>query len=117
VTEADLFAWADNRVAREAGMAAAATAAGEAWREAALAAIRRIARRQREVFVDDVRAIFREPPPNGDERAWGQVWRNAIRAGIIEPSGKHRDSARAKELGFATRPYPIYRSLIFGASQ
>jgi hypothetical protein len=109
----DLFAWADRADAIEA----AADAAGEAWRATALEAIRTIARRQREVFVDEVRALFREPPPSGEERAWGQVWRNALRAGIIEPSSEHRNSARAKELGFATRPYPIYRSLIFEAAR
>lgn len=107
----DLFSWRPETL-RDAGMTQASEAQESkdpGWRVRAYAAIHLVAAAQDSVHVDDIRAVFREPPlhPN----AWGAVWMRAIRAGIISHSGRVRP-CRSDPRKHAHQ-YPVYDSLVY----
>ena len=112
----DLFAWADGAALRDSGMAAAGEAQerdAPGWAERAYQAIRIVARRDPEVHVDDVLAIFREQPAHPN--AWGSVWQRAVRDGVISRTGRLRETRDRRK---HRHQYPVYQSEIFaGASR
>jgi hypothetical protein len=87
----DLFAFAEAKRQRDAGMNIAVDAQDAEvprWSDIAYAAIERVARRQIHVHVDDV--IGENVPRPAHTNAWGAVWTRAIRAGIIQRSNQVR---------------------------
>lgn len=110
----DVFAEGEGQRRREAGMALASGAQERKhrhWSDQAYAAIRAIATRQDEVFVDDVLGAFALVPDHPN--AWGHVWQRALRDGLIAHSGRIRPSADPKK---HKHQYPVYRSLICGGA-
>jgi hypothetical protein len=108
----DLFSWADGAALRDTGMAIAREAQerdAPGWTERAYAVIYSVARRQPEVHVDDVLAIFREQPAHPN--AWGSVWQRAVRDGVISRTGRLRETQDRRK---HRHQYPVYRSEIFG---
>lgn len=98
--------------ARDAGMALAELA--ETIRDPdfsteAMDAIRRVAKRQSTLFVDDVTAECRVTPHHFN--AWGAIWRRAMMEGIIEPTKERRHSRDPRK---NAHEYKIYRSLTWG---
>lgn len=105
----DLFAFAEARAQRDAGMASAA-AHSPSFMEAAFQAIERVALRQIHVHVDDV--LAEGVPAPHHPNAWGAVWMRAIRAGIIQRSNQTRPcKTDAKK---HAHQYPIYFSRVYG---
>ena len=107
--QGDLFGGAG---LRDAGMSQASEAQEDetpGWHGRAYAAICTVARQQSQVHVDDVLMIFREQPRHFN--AWGAVWMQAIRDGVIARTGTIRpcefDPLKHKH------NYPVYRSLLF----
>lgn len=101
------------RARRDAGMDAAAEAEDRrqpAFGSVAYAAIVSVARRQATVHVDDVLAecSMRPKSPN----AWGSVWAQAIKDGVIVKTGRTRPCATDRRK--RAHDYPIYRSMLFG---
>lgn len=93
-------------------------AAGPIWQAKALEAIRSVASQQPTVHADDVVAIFPDDPPC-DRRAWGGVWRRAVKQGYVERTGEFRHNTLAATLNENCHPgftRPVYRSLIFQAA-
>jgi hypothetical protein len=110
--QADLFAGGAER--RDSGMAIAADAqeADEpGWSARAYQAIVRIAQERSEIHTDDLAANFAEPPRHFN--AWGSIWMQAIRAGIIERTGRYRHSTDPKKHAHV---YPVYRSRLFNGA-
>ena len=109
----DLFDHAEQVAAlrRDTGMALA-TAAQDArepgWSDHAYAAILTVARRQEELFVDDVLAEITRKPAH--HNAFGAVWMRAIRSGVIARTGRVKPSADPAK---HSHQYPIYRSCLF----
>ncbi|MPZ57581.1 MAG: hypothetical protein GEU91_13995 [Rhizobiales bacterium] len=105
----DLFAFADAKSRRDAGMAQAEQHGSSfAWR--AYHAIEALAFNQPTVHVDDVlRQGVREPHHSN---AWGAVWMRAIRSGLIERTSETRPCTRDPKKH--AHRYPVYRSLVFG---
>jgi len=104
----DLFSWADGAALRNTGMAIAREAqerAAPGWAERAYQAIVGVARFRPTVHVDDVLAVFGEPPEHPN--AWGSVWQRAIRDGVITPTGMLRESRDRRK---HRHQYPVYRS-------
>uniref|UniRef100_UPI002589E531 hypothetical protein n=1 Tax=uncultured Methylobacterium sp. TaxID=157278 RepID=UPI002589E531 len=99
-------------VRRDAGMQVAAEAeAAEqpGFKALAYATILRLAREQPTVHIDDVLAACPVRPRHPN--AWGAVWMQAIREGVIERTGemRHSDDPRKNK-----HLYPVYRSLVQG---
>ena len=103
MTQFDLFG---GRSDRDIGMAKASRS--EQWAVAAYAAIVRLAKQQAEVHVDDVLCSFSLRPHHYN--AWGAIWLKAVREGVLENTGRMRQTAHRKK---HAHQYPIYRSLIF----
>lgn len=57
------------------------------WKDIAYDAFCRIARQHQEFTTEQARHLSRVVPDPPDKRAWGQVARRAVRAGIIEKAG------------------------------
>mgnify|MGYP001579306663 CR=1 FL=1 len=60
------------------------------WKDRALNAIKTVANNQSTVHVDDVLAIFNEPPFHPNH--WGVVWKVAIKENIIQPTSEYKHS-------------------------
>lgn len=82
-------------------------AADPAWKDAALAAVRRVAARQVELITDDVWAELGDGP--AEPRAMGPVMLAARRLGLVEPTDRTRQADRVVN---HARPQRIWRSLI-----
>jgi hypothetical protein len=93
---------------KRAGIARAVAGAGPVWREFAYLALQALARRQREVHVDDLYAAcpWRPPRPN----AWGAVCQRALREGLLARTGRTRPTRLPEK---HAHEYPLYRSLAF----
>jgi hypothetical protein len=101
----------DGPTRRDQGMARASGAQDRDepdWSIRALEALIALARRQPELYTDDLTAAFAQPPKHFN--AWGAVWLQAIRAGVIERTGRYRNSTDPKKHAHV---YPIYRSRLF----
>lgn len=104
-----LFDSAQGAAARDAGMALAElaeTMQNPDFATEALNAIRRVAKRQEYLFVDDVLAECKVTPTHFN--AWGACWLKAIKARVIIATSqvKHsRDPRKHSHL------YRVYRSL------
>lgn len=104
-----LFDAVQGAAARDAGMALAELAQvmeNPDFSTEALNAIRRVARRQETLFVDDVLAECKVKPSHPN--AWGMVWVRAIKERVIIATNqvKHsRDPAKHRHA------YRVYRSL------
>ncbi len=103
MTQFDLFS---GRGDRDAGMARADR--DEQWASTTYQMIVRLAKQQAEVHVDDVLQVVLSEPPHFN--SWGSVWMRAIRNGVLEKTGRMRQTADRKK---HAHEYPIYRSLIF----
>jgi hypothetical protein len=106
-----LFDWAAKR--RDDGMIEAAfaeTLDQPDFEDAALAAIRQVARMQCEVHVDDVLRICKLEPKHPN--VWGSIWVKAIKRGdIVKPNPKYtRPSSDPKK---HKHDYVVYRSGLF----
>jgi hypothetical protein len=86
---------------------AQAVAHSPRFADEALEAIKRVARRQIHVLVDDVLAECKARPNHPN--AFGAVWMRAIREGIIQRTNQVRPS---KDPAKHAHNYPIYFSLI-----
>lgn len=99
-------------VRRDAGMQVAAEAeAAEqpGFKALAYATILRLAREQLTVHIDDVLAACPVRPRHPN--AWGAVWMQAIREGVIVRTGEMRHSTDPRK---NKHLYPVYRSLVQG---
>lgn len=109
----DLFAHVEMAARlRDSGMSLALAAQDSKdplWSDAAYAAIVAAAKLGPTVHVDDVLAIFKVPPIHAN--AWGQIWRRAIKAGVLERTGTIKPclSDPKKRLHAS----PIYRSTLY----
>lgn len=103
----DLFAFAEARELRDAGMTQAAEHS-PVFSEIAFQAIKRVARRQIHVHVDDI--LREDVPTPSHPNAWGPVWMRAIREDIIQRTNQTRQSEHTKK---HSHNYPIYFSLIY----
>lgn len=109
----DLFTYRQGKLNRDAGMATAAAAQGALFAETAYALLVSLARRKEFVHIDD---MLREAPLKPVHfNAWGPVWYRAIRAQVIEHSG--RVAPCTADAGKNAHSYPIYRSLVYGQSR
>lgn len=72
-------------------------------------AITAIARLQRTVHVDDVRAIFTDDPVHPN--APGATWQRLIKRGVLARTGQYRCSVDPKK---HRHVYPVYESRIYG---
>jgi hypothetical protein len=100
---------------RDAGMQLAVQAQDgkcPEWSELAYAAIVRIAERQEEVHVDDLRREFRLKPDHPN--AFGWPWQRAVRDGVLVHSGRMRPSADPKK---HRHQYPVYFSNLFSVKE
>lgn len=79
------------------------------WSERAYAALIRVARRQKTLFADDLRAELREPPVHCN--AFGAVRLRAIRDGVIVRTSETKHS---QEPIRHKHRYSIYASKIYG---
>ena len=104
----DLFAHAEAKALRDAGMAQASSR-DPSFGDRAFQAIERIARRQPHVHVDDLLSELNERPSSPN--AMGAVWLRAIRAGFIERSSEMRPCATDPKKH--AHNYPIYFSRIY----
>jgi hypothetical protein len=107
---ASLFDWAAK--SRDAGMIEAEfaeTLTGSDYPEALYAAICHVARRQCEVHVDDIIRHLKARPSHPN--CAGQVWRRAIKDGVILKTGTVRPCVvdPVKHL----HESPVYRSGLF----
>ena len=110
-----LFDYAEARRLRDDGMSRATDAQeydNYGWGESLYLAICAVARRQEYFFVDDVSTIFSDPPAHPN--AAGAPWQRAIRAGMIERTGKLIRSARKSA---HAHNYPQYRSKIYAGGK
>lgn len=108
----DLFAYAEARQRRDAGMRLAAEAqeyTAPGFAEAAYAAILALARRQPEVHIDDFLRVCTARPHHPN--VGGSIWRRAIANGVIEKTGRTRPCTVDPIKN--AHDYPLYRSLIF----
>jgi hypothetical protein len=110
MSEAPLLDWGARQ--RDRGMALAADAQDRArphFREAALAAIKRVALRQQTVHANDlITEILGEPEhPN----CWGHIWREAAANDWIIMTDQTRQCIDPKKHRHRS---PVYRSLICG---
>jgi hypothetical protein len=115
MTQGDLFDGAAGAALRDAGMTVASDAQERAapdWLERAYQAIVRVALESPSVHVDDVLAIFLERPDHPN--AWGSVWTQAIRNGVISRTGRTRETNDRRK---HRHQYPIYRSEIYRDQQ
>lgn len=106
-----LFDAAQGAAARDAGMALAElaqTMENPDFSTEALNAIRRVAKRQEMLFVDDVLAECKATPRH--HNAWGAVWVRAIKERIIIATNQVRQSRDPAKHAHA---YRVYRSLQF----
>jgi hypothetical protein len=104
----DLFAFAEAKRQRDAGMQQAAAHA-EDFCEFAYACLVRIARRQVHLHIDDLLLELdgrRPASPN----AMGSIWMRAIRNGVIQHSNQTRPCIT--DAGKHAHRYPIYFSRI-----
>jgi hypothetical protein len=95
--------------ARDAGMALAElaeTMENPEFSTEALNAIRRVAKRQETLFVDDVLAECRATPRH--HNAWGMIWVRAIKERIIIATNQVKQSCDPAKHRHA---YRVYRSL------
>jgi hypothetical protein len=107
----DLFDWCAGAQLRDHGMAVANDAQeskAPGWSARAGAAIVRVALAQPTVHVDDVLAIFTEQPEHPN--AWGSVWQQAVRDGVIRRSGRLRETRDRRK---HRHQYPVYLSLVY----
>jgi hypothetical protein len=98
--------------ARDAGMALAElaeTMVQPDFSEAAYAAICHVARRQAEVHIDDLLRHLKVKPSHPN--CMGQIWRRAIKEGVISHSGRVR--ACVSDKNKRAHLYPIYSSGLF----
>ncbi len=97
---------------RDAGMAEAEFAealTGSDFCEVAYAAICHVALRQSEVHVDDILRHMTIKPSHPN--CWGQIWRRAIRDGVLLKTGTTRPCL--SDPGKHMHESPVYRSGIF----
>lgn len=108
----DLFDFAKSRRDRGMGLASAAEdRAQPEFAEIAYSTIETVARRQREVHVDDILVACTVQPEHPN--AWGAVWMRAIRNGVIEHSGSVRPCRKDGKKN--AHRYPVYRSRLWKA--
>ena len=93
--------------ARDRAMAQVEGAADDAWKAAALDAVRRAALAMPDFIVDQVWAFIPAGVSTHDSRAMGPVIMAAKKAGIIEASDAFRPSPRRH-----ASPQRVWRSLI-----
>lgn len=100
----DLFAHAEARRLRDDDMARAlenAERAAPRWADEAYSFLISFARRRRTFISEQVSAASKvegmRQPVNGD-RAWGQVYRKAAKAGIIVQDGYGRSARRHESI-------------------
>jgi hypothetical protein len=93
---------------RDAGIQRADTGTPEAWKDAALEAVRSLAHSRETFTTDDVWPLIAEPdPPNA--RAMAGVMLRAAAAGWIANTNRSTKSARA---GMHRQPITLWRSLV-----
>lgn len=80
------------------------------WKDRAFAALVRVARHQRELTADDVRAVDGLEDPH-HPNAWGAVFMRAVRTGVIVNTGRTVNSDRPDA---HRRRIPVYGSGVFG---
>lgn len=114
----DLFTWTPppktGAELRDDGMALAEIGqmlVSPSWGDRAYAAIYQLAKKQEEVHVDDVLAVFTDRPSHPN--AWGQVYTKLIKRGVIARSG--RSAPCRSDPNKRAHVYPIYSSLIYDA--
>jgi hypothetical protein len=108
----DLFSIIHARAERDLAMARAENAMGNAvLKTAAAEALRAIARRQRLITSDDVWAhlVAAGSATEGNPSVMGCVFKEAQRAGVIEPTEHFRISIRVSA---HARPVRVWQSLI-----
>lgn len=98
-----------SRAAKQEAMARVDDHADPEWKEAAFAAVERVAR-ARETFTPD--DIWVEVPKPREPRALGPVMLRARRAGICAPTGRHVKSRIPSQ---HQNPITEYRSLVHAA--
>lgn len=99
--------------ARDVGMAEAEFAeilSGSEYPAALEAAIRHVARRQCEVFVDDVNPLVRVKPSHPNSA--GAVWTRMIKEGVIVET---KESRRSNDPVKNRHKYTVYASGLFHA--
>lgn len=100
------------RRARDEAIARVGQNAQEAWRAAALDAVKQAARTHAEFTTDEVLEIMRaQPYATHEGRAWGAVMTQAARLGWIVKTGRVRKSA-AVSRHYAEKA--VWRSLLIG---
>lgn len=104
----DLFTYVEGRALRDEGMERAASHSPR-FVDLACAAIKRVAKRQRHVHVDDVMPECGAEPAHPN--AWGAAWTRAIREGIIQRTNQTRPCKTDPKK--RAHNYPVYFSLIF----
>lgn len=97
-----------SRKLRDDGMALAAEAETDEWKDRAYAAIVSVARSKLTVHVDDVCEVFAEEPEHAN--CWGSIWRRAVNAGILRPFGNFKPCSSPRK---HARMAPVYQSLIW----
>lgn len=83
--------------------------ADDAWREAVMTAIERVARRLPELTTDDVMAAHPELEDVREPRSWGPLMLRAAREDWIEPTDRYAPSSRKQS---NARPKRVWRSRI-----
>lgn len=106
----DLFA---ARAARDEALARVDAHVEPAWRDAALAALERVAHREREFLVEEVWKELGDVAPPHEGRAMGAVIQRGRREGLIAPTDTFR--ASSNPLHHAV-PRRVWRSLVCGAA-
>ena len=96
-----LFDAAASRAAHDAAIATVEAHTAPLWAELAYRAVERVAALGRPFIVDAaVEELERTVGPiiarPAEGRAWGAVMQRAMRAGIITPTGRFRNSANAR---------------------
>jgi hypothetical protein len=95
---------------RDEGMALASDAQERetpGWHARAYGALVELARLRGQIHTDDLADFFTEKPHHFN--AWGAVWKQAVKEGVIERTGHVRMSLDPNKHGHAA---PVYRSLL-----
>ena len=102
------FGAAEGRANRDAGMQRAAEAQGTQWGQYAYDLLEGLALAQPEVHTDDLAAVIEWHPAHFN--AYGAVWQRALRAGLLEKTGRTRPS---KDPNKNAHEYPVYKSRVY----
>lgn len=96
---------------KQAGIEAAFQHADSYWKNAAKTALRECAENMREFASDDVwRLIAKTGTATGENRALGAIMQAASRAGMIQKTGRYRETKRSSQ---HKQPIAIWRSNIY----